>query len=218
MTHCLALPRVHSSHSLKVPVTWMPRALVVVCLIFSEGLPSSMLGLLTFLLGRVVADTALSSLALQRRSTLVTQPSWVLIWGSRMISPVGVLTTMFCWSLAVLFSCKSLHIRENRFAPALGQNFTSYRVWTHFLAGIMPELPWIDSLMLVTLYRPVSLLVIGHDAPDSLIQIFFVNKKMCHHLWCTSYQPLRAVLHLPQTKCYFFIWPNSFIRILSPSK
>ena len=34
-----------------------------------------------------------------------------------------------------------------------------------------------DSAMSITTYRPLSLLVIWHDAPDSPIQVFFVNKK-----------------------------------------
>ena len=164
---------------------------------------------LIFLLGRAVADTALSLLALQRKLTLESQPSRVLIWQSTMILPVRVLTTMlFHWSL----------VRENRFAPALGQNFTGHKVWTSsvlliwhnltcslpfFIAGIMPELPWMDTSILVTSYRPVWSLVIWHNAPESPIQIFFMNEKMCHDLRCTIYQPPRAVWHLLQSKLSF---------------
>ena len=85
--------------------------------------------IIEFLLDRALADTAISSLKSCRKSTPATQPSWVLIWQSRMISPVIVLTTiLFQWSLEILFPCKSSHVRKNRFTPALGQNFTGYRV------------------------------------------------------------------------------------------
>ena len=206
---CFALPRAQSSHGLNLLVMSMPRALGVAQVMVSDGWPHSTWRSLIFLFVRVVADTALSLLALHRKSTPATQLSWVLIWGSRMLLPVGVLTTMmFWWSLANLFPCKNLHIRENRFAHALGQNFTGHRVWNHsvpltwhtltqslpfFIAGIIPELPWIDSSMRKTSYKPVSLLMTWRDAPESPIQVFFVNKKMCHHQWCTSYQPPKAV-------------------------
>ena len=42
--------------------------------------------------------------------------------------------------------------------------------------GIILELPWINSLILVMSYSPILLLVIWHDAPKSLIQVF-MNKK-----------------------------------------
>ena len=189
--HCLALPKAQSSHSLNVMVTWMPRALVVALVIVSDGWPNSTWRLLIFLLVRMVADTALSALALRRKSTPVNQPSWVFIWQLRMILSVGVLTMMlFWWSLAILFPCKSLQVKENRFAPALGQNFTGHRVWicsvpltlhiltwslSFFVAGIMPELPWIELLMSMTSYKPASSLVIWHDVPESPIKVFFVN-------------------------------------------
>ena len=35
--HCLALPRAQSSQRLNVPVTWIPRALVVVWVMVSDG-------------------------------------------------------------------------------------------------------------------------------------------------------------------------------------
>ena len=126
---CLALPRAQSSYHLNVPVTWIPRALVVIWVMVSDGWPNSTWRLLMFFLGRAVADTALSLVESHRKSTPTTQPSWVLILWSRMISSVGVLTTiLFQCSLEILFPCKSLHIRENWFTPALGQNYTGHRV------------------------------------------------------------------------------------------
>ena len=38
------------------------------------------------------------------------------------------LTTMLYRSLEILFPSKSFHYRENRFAPALGQNFMDHKV------------------------------------------------------------------------------------------
>ena len=111
--HCLALPRVQSSHGLNILVTWMPRFLVVAWLIVSDGWPNWMWRSLIFLLVRVVAVTALSALALHRTLAHVAQPSQVLIQQWRMISPVGVLATMlFWWSLAILFPCESLQVRQ----------------------------------------------------------------------------------------------------------
>ena len=55
-----------------------------------------------FFLGRADADTALSLLESQRKSTLATQPSRGLILQSRMILLVGVLTkVLFQWSLVI---------------------------------------------------------------------------------------------------------------------
>ena len=65
--------------------------------------------------------------------------------------------------------------------------------------------------MSVTSCKPVSSLVIWHVAPESPIQVFFVNKEMCHHLWCTSYQPPKAVLNFLQTD---FLFLHSFLLSL----
>ena len=35
--HCFSLPRAQSSHGLRVPVTWIPRALVVAWVMVSDG-------------------------------------------------------------------------------------------------------------------------------------------------------------------------------------
>ena len=129
-----------------------------------------------FLLGRAIADTALLLLESHKKLTPATQPSRVLIWQSRMISLVGVLTTMlFQWSLEILFPCESLHIKENRFKPAFGKNFKGHRVWNcsvpstshtitwslpFFVAGIIPELPWMDASISMMSYKPVLSLVI----------------------------------------------------------
>ena len=60
-------------------------------------------------LGMAVADVALSSMALQKNSTPVTQPSLDLIWQSWMILPFEVLTTMLLqWKRAILFPYESL--------------------------------------------------------------------------------------------------------------
>ena len=129
--HCLALPRAQSSHDLNLLVTWIQNALAVDWVMASNEWPNSMWRLLIFFLGRADVDTALSSFDAHIKSTLATQPSRVLIWQSRMMSPFGVLITMlFRWSFEILFPCKNSHVRESRFAPALGQNFTDHRVWT----------------------------------------------------------------------------------------
>ena len=72
--HCLALPRAQSSHSLNVPVTWIPRALVVIQVMVLDGWPNSTWRSLMFFLGRAVADNALSLLESHRKLAPVTQP------------------------------------------------------------------------------------------------------------------------------------------------
>ena len=39
-------------------------------------------------------------------------------------------TLLFQWSLEIFFPCKSSHVMENRFSPALGQNCMGHYVWT----------------------------------------------------------------------------------------
>ena len=110
-----------------------------------------------------------------------------------MISLVGVLTTMlFWWSLEILLLCESLHVKEKRFTPALGKNFTGHRVWIcsvpltwhtltrslpFLITGLIWELPWMDSSVSLTSFKPVLSLMTWHDAPESPIQVFFVNEK-----------------------------------------
>ena len=129
---------------------------------------------------------------LKRTLTLTTQSSQVLIWQSEMILPSDELSSMlFPLSLDILFPCKSSHVRENRFAPALGQNFMGYRVWTcsvqstywmliqsfpFFINGLLPELPCIDSWILITLNRLVLSLAIWQEAPELPIQIFLMKE------------------------------------------
>ena len=124
-----------------------------------------------------IAYGALSLFVSLRNSSLATQPSWVLIQQSRMIlSFVDLIMILFWWSLVIFFSCKILHVTENRFTHALGQNFMGQRVWIHsvlstcptliqslpfFIAGMFPELPWIYLLMLMTLNRPVLLFAVS---------------------------------------------------------
>ena len=64
-----------SSHGLNALVTCMPKCLAVDLVMASDGWPNSMCRLLMSLLGRAVADTALSSMEAHRKSTPVTQPS-----------------------------------------------------------------------------------------------------------------------------------------------
>ena len=144
-----------------------------------------------------------------KKLTPATQSSRVLIRQSNMISPLGVFTTMLLnLLLEIVFPHESLHVREKRFAPAKGQNLAGHRVWTcsslftwctvtcslpFFVAGIIPELPWINLLMSMMSYIPFLSLVIWHDTPESPIKVFFVNEKKCYHWWYTSYQPQRAV-------------------------
>ena len=92
-----------------------------------------------------------------------------------------------------LLSCKSLHVRKNRLAPALGQNLMGHRVITHsvsstcwtlmggfpiWVAGMFPEPPWIYTLMFIMSNRLVSLFVMWDDSLESPIHVFFVNKKI----------------------------------------
>ena len=80
-----------------------------------------------FLLGRVVADIALSLLALRRKS------------GTNITSLNSTIKDdIACWSndhdvimlVTCYLPCKSLQVREKRFVPALGQNFMGHRIWT----------------------------------------------------------------------------------------
>ena len=98
--HCLALPKAQFSHDLKVPVTWILRALVVAWVMDLEGCLTSICRSLIFFLCRAINDYALSSSVSWRNSTPVTQPLQVLIQQSRIILPLIELTTMlFWWSL-----------------------------------------------------------------------------------------------------------------------
>ena len=60
----------------------------------SDGWPNSMCRLLTFCLGRAVADNALLSIEAHRKSTPATQPLQVLIQQSNIMLPFGVLMMM----------------------------------------------------------------------------------------------------------------------------
>ena len=114
--HCLALPKVHSSHSLNIPMTWILRAFVVDLVMTSDGWPNSIYRLLMFCLMRAVAETALWLMEFHRKLTPANQPSRVLIWRSNMISPLGVFTMMLLnLLLEILFPCESLHVREKLF-------------------------------------------------------------------------------------------------------
>ena len=129
--HCSALPKVQSLHGLNVPVTWIPRDLVVNLVMASDGLPNSTCRSLMFCLIRAVAEPTLSLMEFHKKSTLATQPSQVLIQQSNITSPLRIFTMMLLnSSLKILFPCKSLHMREKRFARADGENFTGHRGWT----------------------------------------------------------------------------------------
>ena len=133
--HCLALPKAQSSHGLNVTMIWI-RALAVAWVMDLEGCPSSTCKWLMFFLHGAVSDCALSLCVSWRNLTPVTQPLWGSIQQSRMILPFIELNTMlFLWSLEILFPCKCLHFRENRFAPALQQNFMGHRVHTHSVSS-----------------------------------------------------------------------------------
>ena len=82
MACCLALLNVQSSHGLKVPVTWIPRAFAVAWVINLEECPSSTCTSLIYFLQRTVADCALTSPVFQKNSTPTAHPSWVLILNS----------------------------------------------------------------------------------------------------------------------------------------
>ena len=161
--------------------------------------------IIDFLQG-TIADCNLLLHVSQRNSTLATQPSRVLVWQSRMISPSTDLTMiLFQWSLVIFFPCKSSHVRDNRFAPALGGNFTGHIVCTcsvlstcqmliqsfpFFVVSMFLELPWINSLMSITSNRPVLSFAMWHNTPESPIHVFLMNKNMFTHQWYTSYLPL----------------------------
>ena len=140
--HCLALPKVQSVHILNVLATWIPRPLVVDLVMALDGWSNSTWKSLMLCLGRAVADSALSLLKPQRKSTPVTQPSQILIWRSS--------TILFHWSLEILFPRESSHLNENRFTPAaIGQNVTGYRVWTcsllltwHTITSYLGSIHW----------------------------------------------------------------------------
>ena len=82
---CLAFPKAQSSHGLNILVTWIPIDFLVAWVIDSDGWSSLKWRSLIFSLWKVVADCALSLGVSHRKSTLATQPSWFLIWWSRMI-------------------------------------------------------------------------------------------------------------------------------------
>ena len=99
----------------------------VVLMMASNGWLNSTCRLLMFHLVRAVAETALSSMEFHKKSTPVTQPSQVLICRSKIILPLGVITTMLLNSLLdILFSHESSHVREKRFA--LPKDITSQAI------------------------------------------------------------------------------------------
>ena len=80
----------------------------------SEGCLTSTCRSLIFFLQGAVADFALlMSLDLAIKDDIVFHT---------------VDTMLLQWLLEIVFPCKSLHARENKFAPVLGQNFTGHRV------------------------------------------------------------------------------------------
>ena len=108
----------------------------------------------------------------------------------------------------MVFLCERLHIRENRFAPALGQNIMGHRVWTlsipltchaltcslpFFVVFIILELSWINSLILWCQTNQYHCLWYGmmHQSLWSRYSLW-TNRKY-HHWWCKSYQPQKAV-------------------------
>ena len=142
----------------------------------------------------------------------------------RMILPSDEQTTMlFLWLLLIMFLCKSLHVWENRFAPAFGQNFICHRKCTHsvlltcqmltqsysfLVVGILPELPCTNSLVTLTSKRPVSSFVMWQNVPEFLIHVFFMNmgkiSSLMVHTTPASIGPFVNILPEPNFLFYFF--------------
>ena len=189
--HCLAFPKVQSSHGLKVLATWIHIALVVAWVIDLDGWPSLTWRLPICFLQGAVADCALYLFVSWRKLTLATQLSWVLIWQSRMILPTVDLTMiLFWWSLEIFFPYKSSHVRENRFTPVLG---TDHIVWTHSVLSLCQTLMWSMPLLVSGIFQ--SLIESTHWCQWCQIDWY------CHS-WCDMmHQRLQSMYSLWTKKC-----------------
>ena len=108
-----------------------------------------------------------------------------------MISPSKEQPMMlFFWSLLMMFPCNSLHMREHKFTPAIGENFMGHRLCTHWVPLtcktltqsfpflviiILPEFSCTNLLIMVISKRLVSSFVMWHNVPESPLHMFFVN-------------------------------------------
>ena len=117
-------------------------------------------------------------------------------------------TTLFWWSCEIFFPCKSLHIRENMFASALGQNFTGCREWAHSVPStcwmLMQSFPFFvdgisqsffESTSSCWLHQIDGYLCLCCDKTHQYLQSSssLWTKKICLHQWYTSYLPQKAV-------------------------
>ena len=118
------------------------------------GCPSSLCRSFIFFLHEAVADCAFLLCLLKEFNSIDSTSARLDLTNKNDLSTCRTNNYMFWQSLDILFSCKSLHMKENRFAPALGQIFMGHRVstvpWTcqtytcslpFFIAGIILELP-----------------------------------------------------------------------------
>ena len=128
-THCLALPNVQSLQGLIVPVTWIPRPLVVDLVMASDGWPNSTWRLLMFLLSKAVSDTALLSTEAPRKSSPATQSLQVLIQQFSTNDVIKLIT----WNFVAL------------------EEFACYgkQIWTCHREKLPVPLCWLDALLLV---------------------------------------------------------------------
>ena len=173
-----AFLKAQTFQGLSISVRFGPLAIVVAQVITSKGWPSSVFLLLSQWLCHLSTFGAFFSKELDSGYPII------IIFG--MILPLVVSTTMlFLWLFDTLLTCKSLHVNKKRFGLAFAQ-FFRYHI-TQFFASI--DLPhfcmqfsffsnkhtaWMDSLTLVTSWRPESTLVIRHNKLQSLINAFFI--------------------------------------------
>ena len=108
---CLALPKAQSSHGLNVPVTWIPRDLVVDLIIAADGWPSSTCRLLMFCLGRAVAETALLFIEFHRKLTPATRWSNIILTQNFYYDVVHIITCNLISSQE--FACERKKILPN---------------------------------------------------------------------------------------------------------
>ena len=125
-----------------------------------------------------------------RNLTLATQPPWVFIgWSKMILPPIDCITMSFLQLLKNFPPCKSSHIKEYRFAPALVQLSMGHSMCNLLLTSTWCILTW-SLLFFVDVLSEFP-------CTSSFMSMVIC---LCHH-WCYG----RRVLNL-QSMCS--LWTN----------
>ena len=168
----------------------------------SEGWKSSVCRMLMSFLGDELGKEPFCD------STLATQPLGVFIQQSRMTSMSEECITMSSlWSHSILFPCKSLHIREYRFKPALAQYFMGHNMCTHSLSSshhtFMQSFPFmVVDILQVSIYDMTwGTWNANQCVLHEQMECFPIN-----HTYHLCLHRLFNILHEPNCFSYFFLF------------